>query len=126
MKTATALRIPKIGGITILNIIVLVVLAVLVSHKVSQDHKSQVESAMRRLIKAAAERREIVKGQRVACGELSVSEVPAEHVASTVLTKSSRRRTETLPTSDLRKRPSQHGPRATVHPQNRPAVSFTP
>jgi hypothetical protein len=90
MKTATALRIPKIGGITLLNIIVLVVLAVLVRNKASQDHKSQVESAMRssyRLIEAAAERREIVKDQRVTSDELSVSEVPAEHVVSTALTK---------------------------------------
>lgn len=90
MKTATALRIPKISGIAIFNIIILVVLAILVSNKVSQDHKSQVESAMRssyRLIKAAAERREIVKDHRVTSDELSVSKVPAEHVDSTLLTK---------------------------------------
>ena len=90
MKTATALRIPKVGAITILNIIILVVLAVLISNKVSQDHKSQLESAMRssyRLIKAAAERREIVKDQRGTADELSVSEAPADHLASTLLTK---------------------------------------
>jgi hypothetical protein len=68
MKTATPSRLPRISAITIFNIVVLLVLAVLISNKVSHEHTSQVESAIRsshRLIKAAAGKRELVKDQRV-------------------------------------------------------------
>jgi len=59
---------------TILNIVILVVLAVLISNKVSQDHRAQVESAVRsshRLIKAVAARRELVKDQRISSSDES-------------------------------------------------------
>ncbi|HEY2400421.1 MAG TPA: hypothetical protein VGI23_08700 [Steroidobacteraceae bacterium] len=68
MKTATTSRLPRISAITIFNIVVLLVLAVLISNKVSHENTSQVESAIRsshRLIKAAAGKRELVKDQRV-------------------------------------------------------------
>ena len=68
MKTATTTRLPRISAITIFNIVVLVVLAILISNKVSREHESQVESAIRsshRLIKAAAGKRELVKDQRI-------------------------------------------------------------
>ena len=68
MKTATTSRLPRISAIAIFNIVVLVVLAVLISNKVSHEHTSQVESAIRsshRLIKSAAGKREMVKDQRV-------------------------------------------------------------
>jgi hypothetical protein len=68
MRTATAIRLPRINALTIFNIVILVVLAVLASNKVSQDHRAQVESAMRssnRMIKAVAQKRELVKDQRI-------------------------------------------------------------
>ena len=74
MKPATAMRVPRISALTILNIVILVVLAVLISNKVSQDHRSQVESAMRsshRLIKAVAGKREVVKDQRISSSDES-------------------------------------------------------
>ena len=74
MKPATAMRVPRISALTILNIVILVVLAVLISNKVSQDHRSQVESAMRsshRLIKAVAAKRELVKDQRISSSDES-------------------------------------------------------
>ena len=74
MKTATRMRAPRISALTILNIVILVVLAVLISNKVSQDHRSQVESAVRsshRLIKAVAARRELVKDQRISSSDES-------------------------------------------------------
>jgi len=77
MKTATTKRAPRISALTILNIVILVVLAVLISNKVSQDHRAQVESAVRsshRLIKAVAARRELVKDQRISSSDLSHDE----------------------------------------------------
>ena len=77
MKTATTMRVPRISALTILNIVILVVLAVLISNKVSQDHRAQVESAVRsshRLIKAVAARRELVKDQRISSSDLSHDE----------------------------------------------------
>jgi hypothetical protein len=77
MKTATAMRIPRLSALTILNIVILAVLTVLISNKVSQDHRSQVESAMRsshRLIKAVAARRELVKDQRISSSDQSHDE----------------------------------------------------
>ena len=74
MKPATTMRFPRISALTILNIVILVVLAVLISNKVSQDHRAQVESAMRsshRLIKAVAARRELVKDQRISSSDES-------------------------------------------------------
>jgi len=74
MKTATTMRFPRISALTILNIVILVVLAVLISNKVSQDHRAQVESAVRsshRLIKAVAARRELVKDQRISSSDES-------------------------------------------------------
>ena len=74
MKTATAMRVPRISAVTILNLVILAVLAVLISNKVSQDHRSQVESAMRsshRMIKAVAARRELVKDQRISSSDKS-------------------------------------------------------
>jgi hypothetical protein len=74
MKTATAKRAPRISALTILNLVILAVLAVLISNKVSQDHRAQVESAMRsshRLIKAVAARRELVKDQRISSSDES-------------------------------------------------------
>jgi hypothetical protein len=74
MKTATAMRVPRISALTILNIVILVILAVLISNKVSQDHRSQVESAVRsshRLIKAVAAKRELVKDQRISSSDQS-------------------------------------------------------
>ena len=68
MKTAITVRLPRLSAITIFNIVVLVILAVLISNKVSREHEAQVESAVRsshRLIKAAAEKRERVKDQRI-------------------------------------------------------------
>ena len=68
MKTATTVRLPRPGAITIFNIVVLIVLAILISNKVSRQHEAQVQSAVRsshRLIKAAAEKRERVKDQRI-------------------------------------------------------------
>jgi hypothetical protein len=67
MNKAMTARLPRISAITIFNIVVLLILAVLISNKVSREHESQVESAIRsshRLIKAAAEKRERVKDQR--------------------------------------------------------------
>jgi len=74
MKPATTMRFPRISALTILNIVILVVLAVLISNKVSQDHRAQVESAVRsshRLIKAVAARRELVKDQRISSSDES-------------------------------------------------------
>ena len=74
MKPATTMRFPRISALTILNIVILVVLAVLISNKVSQDHRAQVESAVRsshRLIKAVAARRELVKDQRISSSDQS-------------------------------------------------------
>ena len=74
MKTATAKRAPRISALTILNLVILAVLAVLISNKVSQDHRAQVESAVRsshRLIKAVAARRELVKDQRIVSSDES-------------------------------------------------------
>ena len=74
MKTATAKRAPRISALTILNLVILAVLAVLISNKVSQDHRAQVESAVRsshRLIKAVAARRELVKDQRIVSSDKS-------------------------------------------------------
>jgi len=74
MKPATAKRAPRISALTIFNIVILVVLAVLISNKVSLDNRSQVESAMRsshRLIKAVAARRELVKDQRISSSDES-------------------------------------------------------
>ena len=74
MKTATAKRAPRISALTILNLVILAVLAVLISNKVSQDHRAQVESAVRsshRLIKAVAARRELVKDQRISSSDQS-------------------------------------------------------
>jgi uncharacterized membrane protein len=68
MKTATTVRLPRPSAITIFNIVVLIVLAILISNKVSREHEAQVQSAVRsshRLIKAAAEKRERVKDQRI-------------------------------------------------------------
>ena len=68
MKTAPTLRLPRISAIAIFNIVVLLVLAVLISNKVSHEHEAQVQSAIRsshRLIKAAAQKRELVKDERV-------------------------------------------------------------
>ena len=68
------MRVPRISALTILNIVILVVLAVLISNKVSLDNRSQVESAMRsshRLIKAVAARRELVKDQRISSSDES-------------------------------------------------------
>jgi len=68
MKTATTWRLPRPSAITIFNIVVLIVLAVLISNKVSREHEAQVQSAVRsshRLIKAAAEKRERVRDQRI-------------------------------------------------------------
>jgi hypothetical protein len=68
MKTATPQRLPRLSAITIFNLVVLVVLAILISNKVSREHEAQVQSAVRsshRLIKAAAEKRERVKDQRI-------------------------------------------------------------
>jgi hypothetical protein len=74
MKSATAMRLPRLSALTILNIVILAVLTVLISNKVSQDHRSQVESAMRsshRMIKAVAARRELVKDQRISTSDES-------------------------------------------------------
>jgi len=74
MKTATAKRAPRISALTILNLVILAVLAVLISNKISQDHRAQVESAVRsshRLIKAVAARRELVKDQRISSSDQS-------------------------------------------------------
>jgi len=74
MKTATAMRVPRISALTIFNIVILAILAVLISNKVSQDHRSQVESAVRsshRLIKAVAAKRELVKDQRISSSDES-------------------------------------------------------
>ncbi|MDB2266067.1 hypothetical protein PM025_18585 [Halorubrum ezzemoulense] len=68
MKKAVTARLPRISAITIFNIVVLVILAVLISNKVSKENESQVESAIRsshRFIKAASEKRERAKDQRV-------------------------------------------------------------
>ena len=68
MKTAITWRLPRPNAITIFNIVVLIVLAVLISNKVPREHEAQVQSAVRsshRLIKAAAEKRERVKDQRI-------------------------------------------------------------
>ncbi len=68
MKKAITARLPRINAITIFNIVVLVILAVLISNKVSKENEAQVESAIRssqRFIKAASEKRERVKDQRV-------------------------------------------------------------
>jgi len=68
MKTATTVRLYRPSAITIFNIVVLIVLAVLICNKVSREHEAQVQSAVRsshRLIKAAAEKRERVKDQRI-------------------------------------------------------------
>jgi len=68
------MRFPRISALTILNIVILVVLGVLISNKVSQDHRAQVESAVRsshRLIKAVAARRELVKDQRISSSDES-------------------------------------------------------
>lgn len=75
MKTATTARLPRFSAITIFNLFVLVMLAVLISNKVSREHESQLQSAIRsshRLIKAAAEKRELVKDQRAPAAELSL------------------------------------------------------
>jgi hypothetical protein len=77
MKTATAMRVPRINALTIFNIVILVILTVLISNKVSQDHRSQVESAVRsshRLIKAVAAKRELVKDQRISSSDESHDE----------------------------------------------------
>jgi len=74
MKTATAMRVPRLNALTIFNLVILAILAVLISNKVSQDHRSQVESAMRsshRLIKSVAARRELVKDQRISSSDQS-------------------------------------------------------
>jgi hypothetical protein len=74
MKTATTKRAPRISALTILNLVILAVLAVLISNKISQDHRAQVESAVRsshRLIKAVAARRELVKDQRISSSDQS-------------------------------------------------------
>jgi hypothetical protein len=74
MKTATTKRAPRISALTILNLVILAVLAVLISNKISQDHRAQVESAVRsshRLIKAVAARRELVKDQRISSSDES-------------------------------------------------------
>jgi hypothetical protein len=68
MNKAITARLPRINAITIFNIVVLVILAILISNRVSREHEAQVESAIRsshRLIKAASEKRERVKDQRV-------------------------------------------------------------
>ena len=68
MKTATAMRFPRISALTIFNIVILAILAALTSNKASQDHSSHVETAMRsshRLIEAVAEKRELVKDRRI-------------------------------------------------------------
>ena len=68
------MRIPRLSALTIFNIVILAVLAVLISNKVSQDHRAQVESAVRsshRLIKAVAARRELVKDQRISSSDES-------------------------------------------------------
>ncbi len=68
MKKAITARLPKISAITIFNIVVLVILAVLISNKVSKEHEAQVESAIRsshRFIKAASEKRDRVRDQRL-------------------------------------------------------------
>lgn len=67
MNKAITARLPRISAITIFNIVVLAVLAVLICNKVSKEHEAQVESAIRsshRFIKAASEKRERVKDQR--------------------------------------------------------------
>ena len=77
MKTATTKRAPRISALTILNLVILAVLAVLISNKISQDHRAQVESAVRsshRLIKAVAARRELVKDQRISSSDESHEE----------------------------------------------------
>ena len=74
MKTATAMRIPRISALTIFNLVILAILAVLICNKVSQDHRSQVESAVRsshRLIRAVAAKRELVKDQRITSSDES-------------------------------------------------------
>lgn len=68
MKKAITARLPRISAITIFNIVVLVILAVLISNKVSREHEAQVQQAIRsshRFIKEAAGKRELVKDQRV-------------------------------------------------------------
>ena len=68
MKTATPVRLPRPGAITILNIVVLVLLAILISNKVSREHEAQVQSAVRsshRSIKAATEKPERATDQRI-------------------------------------------------------------
>ena len=85
VKNATTMRAPGINGITILNIVILVVLALLVSNKVSQDHKSQMDSAVRasnRLVRAVAAKRDMVKDQRLASDGRVVFEVQPKYTAS--------------------------------------------
>jgi hypothetical protein len=84
LKTAK-LRIPRPSGIVILNVTILVVLALLVSHKVSQDHKSEMDSARRashRWVQAVAAQRDGLQDQRLVSHGWALRDVPRGHAPS--------------------------------------------
>ena len=87
MKAPTVLKTPRLGGIAILNIIILAVLAFVVSNKVSQDHKAEVDSAVRasnRLVRAVVSKRDLAKDQRLVSYGLTLPEMRLEYAHSTV------------------------------------------
>jgi hypothetical protein len=62
VKLATKLKIRKPSGITLLNVVALAMLTCAVSNKISQDHRAQIDSAVRasdKLVKAMLANREM-------------------------------------------------------------------
>jgi hypothetical protein len=87
MKTAPTLKTLKPSGIAILNAAILVVLTFVVSNKVSQDHKSEIDSAMRasnRLVRSVVTKRDLVKDQRLASNSSPLPESQVVYIHSTI------------------------------------------
>jgi hypothetical protein len=81
MKFATALRIPKPSWIMLFNLAILAVLVMVVSNKVSHDHQSQIDSAVRashRLVRAVISNRDLSKNETIAPRHFASQETPVE------------------------------------------------
>jgi hypothetical protein len=77
----TPLRIPRPSGILILNLTILVVLALVVSHQVSHDPTSQIDSASRAAHKRVQAVVAQIQDQRVVSDGSVLPQIPLKYAS---------------------------------------------
>ena len=81
MKIGTAAKLPKFSWIMALNAVALGVLIIALGSRVSFDHRSEIDSAVRasrRLVKSVVSNRDLARNERAAPCHLISREVPAD------------------------------------------------